>query len=342
MIQMQTMKKAFLIFPALAFFCSPGLAATDVGSKPEKSEVTIAVAQPSGGFTPIWVAYEAGLFKKYGLDAKLQLLSPQVSAQAVVSEEVDFALVAPDLINARLRGASTKLFGSTVHQFVFQMYGAKQITDVQELRGKTIAVSTPRSAIDISSREALKKNGIAPDRDVKFLYVQTVPAVLTSVIGGKTAAGTLSAPNTLKARDAGLNLLVDIGKLNIPGFQVAYGTTERYLKSNPNTVYAFLKAMAEGVVLAKKDPAIAKRAIAKYAQIDDPKTLDGTYDAFAPYWEMGLAVRTETIQAHLGYADEKEFPQAKNADAKDFFDNSFVNNLERSGFFKQVGLERQK
>jgi NitT/TauT family transport system substrate-binding protein len=326
-----------LIFP---FVSSLGLAASEVGGRPEKTEIIIAYAQPSGGFTPIWVAYDAGFFKKYGLDAKLQLLSPQVSAQAVVSEEVDFALVAPDLINARLRGAATKLFGSTLHQFVFQMWGAKQITDIQDLKGKTVAISTPRSAIDISSREALKKSGLTPDKDVKFLYVQTVPAILTSVITGKTSAGTLSAPNTLKARDAGLNLLVDIGKLNIPGFQVAYGTTEKYLKNNPNTIYAFLKAMAEGVVLSKKDPAIAKRAIAKYAKIDDPKTLDGTYDAFAPYWQMGLAVRADTIQAHFGYADEKEFPQAKNVDAKDFFDNSFVNNLERAGFFKQVGLER--
>jgi ABC-type nitrate/sulfonate/bicarbonate transport system substrate-binding protein len=135
---------------------------------------------------------------------------------------------------------------------------------------------------------------------------------------------------------------MDIAKLNIPGFQVAYGTTERFLKSNPNTIYAFLKAIAEGVVLSKKDPALAKRAIVKYAQIDESPMVDATYDAFAPYWEMGLAVRAETVQAHLGYADEKEFPEAKNADAKDFFDNSFVNNLERSGFFRQVGLERQK
>jgi len=337
---MNKIKKAFFIFQALAFFSSPGLAATDVGGRPEKSEIIIAIAQPSGGFTPIWVAYEAGFFRKYGLDAKLQLLSPQVSAQSVVSEEIDFALVAPDLINARLRGATTKLFGSTLGQFVFQMYGAKQITDFHDLKGKTIAVSTARSAIDISSREAVKKNGLTPDKDVKFVYLQTVPAILTSLIAGKTSAGTLSAPNTIKARDAGLNLLVDIGKLNIPGFQVAYGTTERYLKTNPNTIYAFLKAMAEGVVLSRKDPAVAKRAIAKYALIDDPKMLDGTYDAFAPYWEMGLAVRAETVRAQLSYADEKEFPQAKNADARDFFDNSFVNNLERSGFFKQVGLEK--
>ena len=342
MTEVHMINKAFLILQTFVFFTSLGLAASEVGGRPEKTEIIIAVAQPSGGFTPIWVAYEAGFFKKYGLDAKLQLLSPQVSAQAVVSGEVDFALVAPDLINAHLRGAATKLFGGTLQQFVFQMWGAKQITDIQELKGKTVAVSTPRSAIDLSTREALKKSGLAPDKDVKFLYVQTVPAILTSLISGKTSAGTLSAPNTLKARDAGLNLLVDIGKLNIPGFQVAYGTTERYLKTNPNTIYAFLKAVAEGVVLSKKDPAVAKRAIAKYAQIDDPKMLDGTYDTFAPYWDMGLAVRAETIQAQFSYADEKEFPQAKNADPREVFDNSFGDNLEKSGFFNKVGLVREK
>ena len=319
---------------------SHALAASEVGGKPEKTEIVVAYVSASGAFTPIWVAYDAGFFKKYGLDAKLQLLTPQVAAQAVVSEEVDVGVVGPDLVNARLRGAATKFFGSTVDQFVFQMWGAKEITNVQELKGKTVAVSTPRSSIDISTREALKKSGLTPDKDVKFLYVQTVPATLISVITGKTSAGTLSSPNTLKARDAGLNLLVDIGKLNIPGFQVAYGTTEKYLKNNPNTIYAFLKAIAEGVVLSKKDPAIAKRAIAKYAKIDDPKMVDSTYEEFAPYWEMGLAVRAETIQAQFGYSDEKEFPQAKNADAREFFDNSFVNNLERSGFFKQVGLVR--
>lgn len=319
---------------------SRALAASEVGGKPEKTEIVVVYVSASGAFTPIWVAYDAGFFKKYGLNAKLQLLTPQVAAQAVVSEDADVAVVGPDLINARLRGAATKFFGSTIQQFVFQLWGAKQITNIQDLKGKTVALTTPRSSLDLSTREALKKSGLTPDKDVKFLYVQTVAAVLISVITDKTSAGSLSAPNTLKARDAGLNLLVDIGKLNIPGFQVAYGTTEKYLKNNPNTIYAFLKAIAEGVALSKKDPAAAKRAIAKYAQIDDPKMLDGTYDAFAPYWEMGLAVRAETIQAQFGYADEKEFPQAKNADAREFFDNSFVNNLERSGFFKQVGLGR--
>jgi NitT/TauT family transport system substrate-binding protein len=249
----------------LLLFASAGAfaEAAETGGKPEKPDVIVTYAQPSGAFTPIWVAHEAGLFQKYGLNAKLQLLNPQVSAQAVVSEEADFYTDGPDLINARLNG---KYFGGTMQQLVFQIWGAKEITDIQQLKGKTVAASTPRAALDTATREALKKHGLVPDRDVKILYVQTVPAILSSVITGKTHAGTLSAPNTVKARETGLNLLTDIGKLNIPGLQVAYGTTEKYLKSHPGTVLAFLRAIAEGVALAKKDPAAAKRAISKYAK----------------------------------------------------------------------------
>jgi NitT/TauT family transport system substrate-binding protein len=313
--------------------------AAEVGGRPEKSDIIVTYAQPSGAFAPIWVAHEAGLFKKYGLNATLQLLTPQVSAQAVVSEEADFYTDGPDLINARLRGGNVKYFAGTMQQLVFQIWGAKEISAVKDLKGKTVAASTPRAALDTATREALKRNGLQPDKDVQILYVQTVPAILSSILGGKTAAGTLSAPNTLKAKESGLNLLVDIGPLNIPAFQVAYGTTDRYLKNKPNNVFAFLKAIAEAVVLAKKDPPLAKKAIGKYAKIDDAPTIDGTYEAFAPYWAMSLAVRAEAIRAQFEYLDEKEFPNAKAADPKDFYDNSFVEALNKSGFLKTIGMK---
>lgn len=326
----------------IALISAPALTQTiaaEIGGKPEKTDVIVTYAQPSGAFTPIWVAYDAGLFKKYGLNATLQLLTPQVSAQAVVSEEADFYTDGPDLINAKLRGGQVKYFAGTMQQLVFQIWGAKEINTVKDLKGKTIAASTPRAALDTATREALKKSGLIPDKDVQVLYVQTVPAILSSIIGGKTAAGTLSAPNTLKAKESGLNLLVDIGKLNIPAFQVAYGTTEKFLKNNPNSVYAFLKAMAEAVVLSRKEAAVAKKAIAKYGKIDDAPTIDGTYDAFAPYWDMSLAVRPEAIRAQFDYLDEKEFPNAKKADPKEFYDNSFVEALNKSGFLKNVGMK---
>src|SRR5712692_2129684 len=146
--------------------------AAEVGGKPEKTDVVVTYAQASGAFTPIWVAFEAGLFRKYGLNAKLQLLTPQVSAQAVIADEADFYTDGPDLINARLHGGRVKYFGGTIQQLVFQMWGAKEIATIKDLKGKTVAASTPRAALDTATREALKKSGLVPDKDVQILYVQ--------------------------------------------------------------------------------------------------------------------------------------------------------------------------
>src|SRR5919198_1727931 len=93
--------------------------AAQVGGKPEKSNLTISYAQPSGAFTPLWVAYEEGLFKKYGLDPSLKLLNVQVATQALVAGEIDVASVGPDFVNARLRGAPVKYIGGMLQQFVF-------------------------------------------------------------------------------------------------------------------------------------------------------------------------------------------------------------------------------
>lgn len=68
-----------IVFTFLSFANS---AAAQLGGKPEKSNLTISYTQASGAFTPLWVAQEAGLFKKYGLDPTLKILNSQVAHQA--------------------------------------------------------------------------------------------------------------------------------------------------------------------------------------------------------------------------------------------------------------------
>ena len=328
-----------LLALVFTFFSFPMPGAAQLAGRPEKSNLTISYTQASGAFTPLWVAHEAGLFKKHGLDAALKLLNSQVAAQALIAGEVDVISTGPDLVNMRLQGAPAKYIGGTLQRFIFQLWGAKGVNSLAELKGKIVAVTTPRTSTEIATREALKKTGVISDKDVSFIYVQTIPAVLSAVLGGKTSAGTLSAPNTLKARDAGLGLLLDIAQTNVPGLHLAYGTTERTIKSNPNSLIAFLKAVAEATVLSKQNPAVAKKAIGKYTDSDDPKMIDGTYEQFAPYWDASLAVRSEPIQGQLMYLDEKEFPRAKDARPADFIDNSFAENLKNSGFLQALGLK---
>ncbi len=315
-------------------------AAVDAGGKPEKTELVLAYPQASGVFTPIFVADDAGFFKKYGLDVKLQQLNPQLSVQSVVSGSADVSVAAGDLVNASLQGARIKLVGSSMSQLVFQLWAAKEIINVQQLKGKMLAGTTPRSVLEIATREALKRHGLNFDSDYKLIYMQSVPAVLTAISSGKAAAGAMSAPTTLKAKDAGLNMLVDIAKLNVPGLPLAYGFTEKFIKENPTTVSAFLKGVAEGVARTKSDPAAAKRAIGKFTKTDDAKVLDDTYDFYAPYFVTNLALGREQLQTWFSYLDDKEYPQAAKANPSDFYDNSFVATLEKAGFFRALGGSR--
>ena len=310
--------------------------------KPEKAEVTVAYVSPSAAFTPLYVAADAGLFAKYGLKVKPQIIGTGTGQKALLSEEIDILVDGPLLVPARLGGAGVKYFGAYIQRYIFQIYGAKGVTAIEQLKGKLVAVSAPRGAIEIATREALKKQGLNPDADVRFVYNDQVPAILTAILTGTVSGGTLSTPLNLKARDAGLNFLVDIAKLNIPGLGGAYGATEKLLRNNPNTIYAFSKAMAEGVALAKKDSVGAKRAIGKYIKIDDPKILDTSYDDYAPYLETNLAVREQVIRAELDYLNEKDFPRAKSINPKEFFDNSFIEHLEKANFFGTIGLGTEK
>lgn len=334
----------FYLFFSLILMLKYPLSVTgaEITGKPEKAEVTVAYVSPSAAFTPLYVAADAGLFAKYGLKVKPQIIGVGTGQKALLSEEIDILVDGPLLVPARLGGAGVKYFGAYIQRYIFQIWGAKGITAIEQLKGKLVAVSAPRGAIEIATREALKKQGVNPDADVKFVYNDQVPAILTAIVTGTVSGGTLSTPLNLKARDAGLNFLVDIARLNIPGLGGAYGATEKFLRNNPNTIYAFSKAMAEGVALAKKDNVGAKRAIGKYIKIDDPKILDTSYDDYAPYLETNLAVREQVIRAELDYVNEKEFPRAKSTNPKEFFDNSFIDNLEKANFFGSIGSGTEK
>ncbi len=321
----------------LALFAPPVFGA-DAASGTKKKQITAVYVSPAISFTFLWLADEAGLFAKYEITAKVQYLNPQAATQALLAGDVDIYVGGPELINARLRGAAVKYFGTTRDRLEFQIWGSKEITDIRQLSGKTLAVSAPRSASDIATRQALQKSGLTPDKDVKILYTQNVPASLSAVVSGKTAAGTLSIPTTISARKAGLNLLADSGKLGVLSPHSGFAATELFLKKNPNSVMAFLKATGEGLLLTRKEAERAKKMIAKYTKMDDADAVDEAYEDFHRFVKSDLTVGVMETRAYLSYLDEKEFPQVKDANPEEFIDNSFVRKVSESGFFRSIGL----
>src|SRR5574341_950948 len=97
--------KWIIVFLGVLVVCSSGYAQT----------VRVSYGGTSGYNVPVWVAHEAGLFKKYGLTAELILISGDAaSIQALLANELHFANAAATTpIQATLQGADTVIIASS-------------------------------------------------------------------------------------------------------------------------------------------------------------------------------------------------------------------------------------
>ena len=88
------------------------------------------------------------------------------------------SVAAGDLVNASLQGAKIKLVGSSMSQLVFQLWAAKEITGVAQLKGK---ISPARRRVRYLKSPPAKRSsgkGSPFGIDYQLIYVQSVPAIL--------------------------------------------------------------------------------------------------------------------------------------------------------------------
>jgi len=133
----------------------------------------------SGIMAPIWLAADAGLYAKHGVNVDLKYLAATSAVQAMLSGGEDVGLVGNQGIDAKLEGAELVYVAGGVPTFVFQLYGRPEIKTVAELKGKVVAVTQPAASTDYAMRMVLRKNGLDPDKDVKILYAQDIPTSST-------------------------------------------------------------------------------------------------------------------------------------------------------------------
>jgi hypothetical protein len=89
----------------------------------------------------------------------------------------------------------------------------------------------------------------------------------------------------------------------------------------------------EGLKIVRTDPEQAKQAIGKYTKLSDADDLEETYKTFLPAWEKIPYVSTGAVQTMLNFANH---PAARTAKPEQAIDNSFLAELEKSGFIDKL------
>jgi ABC-type nitrate/sulfonate/bicarbonate transport system substrate-binding protein len=304
-----------------------------IASAAELLPLRASYSSIGGAFAPLWLAQDKGLFTKYGLAVELKYILSATGTQALFSGSIDIVNPATEIVEAGLGGQRVAFIIGILNRAVLSVYSKAELRQLTDLRGKVMGVTLPGSTTDLTAKILFQQAGMVPGKDVQVTHLQGMPDIITALTQGRIDAGVVSAPTTLKLRQAGFKELVDVAARNVPMIHAGLATTKDFIKSNPEKVRRYVQAYVEGTKIARTDPETTKQIIGKYTKTDNKEDLDETYNTYAKVWEQAPYVSAAGMQTLLNFAVN---PAGKTAKPEQFIDNSFVAELEKSGFIEKL------
>jgi len=311
------------------------------------STITLATDKiriSGGGITPlhaiIWVANQEGLFKKYGLEVEyLTMNSGTLGVQTLLSNESQFLFSTGALaITANVQGADLAMITGGFNLFAFKVVGRPDIKSIQDLRGKKVSISQFGSATDFAVQSSLEKFGVDP-KQVTVIQLGASSNRLTALINGATEASLFTEPfATMAIKKHRMNLLLDMADAGMPYPQSCLMIKRSYLEANRDKALNVVKALIEGMFLAKRDRALTIQVIKKYIRADDEVYGIG-YDYFLGKHAEGLLSMpdrrgVELVIGQLARTNAKA--KGQTPETLRVFEPGLLDEIKKSGFIDRL------
>jgi len=231
----------------------------------------IRVANIGGTSDHIQVAINGGVYRKYGLDVEnIQVGSSATVVQALLAGEVSFAHVgAVPVVAAVANGSDLKIIAVFINRFNYVMVSIPEIRRLQDLKGKTLAISRLGSGDEFATREALRRWNLDPDRDVRFLQVGLTLARLAALQSRHVQATLLSPPQIVEVQRMGLNILADLSDLDVEYAHYTLAVKGSLIAENRSFVERFFKAYIDGIKHYRRNPEAAMAYLRKFSKLND-------------------------------------------------------------------------
>jgi NitT/TauT family transport system substrate-binding protein len=306
---------------------------------PPRERVTILYPNQGGNQTATWLAKEAGLYDKHGLDADVEFIegSPTVM-QAVTAGNAQLAVVGTTAsISAAFRGLDAVLIATAQPGLLYKLWSSS-VRQVSDLRGKRIATGRINTDPDFALRLLLDRLGLGYNQDVTVVHVDAggEGARIAAAQGGSADAVMLTTGNSGLMTRLGFVPLVDMVSERIPYEAATVVTTRSFATTKPHAIRAFERAFTEAIALAKRDRAAVMDLYQKYARLDDAEIAGEWYDEYVQRVFPRLPYVSEAgVQTVLDLLAQAE-PQAAEVKPEQYIDNSYLKELEDSGFIRQL------
>ena len=307
-------------------------------TKPPLEKMRFIYSAIGGSQSSVWIPYEAGIFRKHGLDIELLYVGGGGrAAQVVQSGEVPMGIFTGGaVVNSNLAGGDLVVVASGMNAITFFLVARPEIKQIEDLKGKKIGISRFGSATDFALGYSEGKWPLKRGRDFAVIQMGGMPEMMQALKSRALDAATLNAEFTILARREGFRELVDMSTLGLNFPTSAVVTTCSFIKRNESAVRKFVRGFVEGNHFAKTQRAFSVEVFKKYYKNDDREYLNGIYDLYVLRYIPKIPYPSpEAIKTVLDQMAEKD-PRAAAAQPEQFIDPRFFQELEREGFIQRL------
>jgi len=281
----------------------------------------------------LWITHEGRLFEKNGIVAEVLYLQTTLGQTAMIAGEIQMCVYSASLLTpARLQGADVVMLLSFLHKPIYRLVVRPEIRAFADLRGKRIGVTRFGTVSDWTTRLLLARLGFDAEKDVTLIQTGDVPIMVNSLASGRTIdAAMMQPPYDKKLAAQGLRILLNMQEMDIVLQQTGLNTTQKFIARNPDITRRAVKSLIDGIHFMRNNPAVAKRAIGRHMQIKDERELEDSYQLLRSFIQPKPYPNLDGFKPIFEEAG-KRLPAAKTANAKDFVDTRFIEELDKSGY----------
>jgi len=297
----------------------------------------IASSGLSGELLPLWIAQDRLIFKKHGLDTEvITIQGGPLAIQALVSGSVQFhAGGTSSTIEARIGGANTLTLAVFIDSLPYTLVSSSAVKSAAQLKGKRFAVSRLGAVSDLSLRIALRNMGINPEKESTILGLGDQTARFTALKTGVVDATVISPPLTVTARKLNFNTISSFQDAGIVWAYNSIDTTQELAQSNRQIVLSMLRAFVESIAYIHKNKEESLATMARWMRLNDREALNETYDYLLKILPRKPYPTDKGMQAVLDALAVRS-AAAKKFKPQDFYDISYMRELDQSGFLDRV------
>jgi NitT/TauT family transport system substrate-binding protein len=320
--------------------------ATCIGSNNESTaqaqSLTAFYTAPVVSMSPMWIAKEAGFFKKQGLDVKLVFIaSGPVGTASVLGGETDVGIIGGFAPTRAIVGGAKALvmIGQSKVRMTGNIVGKKEIASVQDLKGKRLGIDRIGSNPDMFAQAALSRFQIDTLKDLQYVQLGDIGQAIAALKAGAIDAAIAGAPHDLFAQRLGFKVIVDITAMKIPfAVTVLVSSRDTVARKQPELT-KFMRAYAEAMHYFLTNAEGTTQIVAKYTKVTDREVLAHAIESESKAMEKTLQVDPKGLELILSLIG-KTVPQAAATKPEDFYDPRFTNELRESGFLKKLWGEK--